>query len=1023
MKKNKADKKKKKKKPERKNGIIEFSSMLPAVMKTVSEGIVILDKNGEIVFANSGAQKILNLRKSKILGKKYNTPSWKILDTKGRPLPSSKLPFSIVKKQKKPLFDRRHFINPGGKKQILLSINAAPIRGKKRKFLGVAASVTDITGRVETKEQLLEEKNRAQKYLDIAGTIFVVLDREGRVSLINKKGCALLGYKKESSLIGKNWFDEFIPVHNIKKVKKEFHRLVSGEISGEDYYENPVLTKKRGERLILWHNVILRDKKGGITGTLSSGEDITERKNYEEKLSRSEEKYRSLFEAFTDPVFICELNGKKCVLEVNEAACRSLGYTKNELLRLKVGDFDRSFVIDKKKEKKDGEKIKKRKYNIIYGEHIKKDGTRFPVEILGRLIDYGGVPAVLSVVRDITERIKSQKALEESEKKYRGLFENANDAVFLNKLNNDGSAGEFIEANRAAQKMTGKNIKKLRKMTPENITRKESLKDFPRIGKELAEKGSAIYETKIDAGKGRVMEAEINSHLLEQQGGKVVLSILRDITRRKEAERAIRDSEEKFRTLAETTGVGIVMFDKKRRIIYANKYAKKTMRYSEKEFLGKDLISFIHPGFRKHTAERFVKRVAGYKKLPNFELQVLTGNGKYRWFEYRGALVNYEGAPAVLGTFIYIDERKRFEQALAESEEKFRTISEQSAQGVAIIRGNDIKYINNAFSKIHEEAPGELKKKGRPGLLAPIHPDDADKTIREMNEPFSPGKIKKHQFRIITPEGKVKWVESYAKRINYEGGKANFVTVVDITPIKEAQLMLLDTVNELRRSNEELQNFAYVASHDLQEPLRMVSSYVQLLKRRFGDRMGPDADEFIGYAVDGAERMRKLINDLLEYSRIGTKGREFGKVDVNSVMEDVERNLKNVIEKNEAQIIKKNLPVINADEVQMVRLFQNLVSNAIKFAKKGRKPVIKISAEKKGSSRLFAVADNGIGIKKEYFNRIFEIFQSLHGKEEYSGTGIGLTICRKIIERHRGNIWVRSTPGKGTVFYFKIPEK
>ena len=1192
-------KKKKKKNSARKKKIFEFSDILPAVVETVPEGIVILDERGSIVFANFTAQKILGLKRPNIPEKKYNAASWKIFDLNGRPIPFYKLPFFVVKRQKKPVFDYRHFIKPAGKKKILLSINAAPIRGEKRKFLGVAASVTDITARAEEREQLLEEKDRAQRYLDTAGTIFVVLDREGRVSLINRKGCTLLGYKKESSVIGRNWFDEFVPRRNRMKVKKEFYRLISGKISGEDYYENSVLTKKSGERLILWHNVILRDKKGGITGTLSSGEDITERKYYEKKLSESEEKYRALFEAFSDPVFVCELSGKRKVLEANEAACRSLGYTKKELLRLKLADFDKNFILDGKKEEKERKKIKSRKHNIIYGEHIRKDGKCFPVEVSGRLIDYNGTPAVLSVIRDITQRKKeeqkkeaanrynrakadiwelasdkgvsgedlirravafagpaldvdrvsynvlkkdkytcetewsakgvkstvgvslnyfvgkylmkkngllltpeniysyiprglkaaanpvvkkirkaidaesvllipfdeadykgsfsfdvcagsgkswseekrntaldivriieqaisrrkTQKILEESERKYRELFENANDAVFLNKFNNDGSAGGFIEANRAARKMTGKDIKKLRKMTPADTVSKECLDNFKRVGKKLLEKGSFVYESRIKPVKGMPVEVEVSSHVFSQGEKKVVLSIMRDITRRKAAEQAIKDSEEKFRKLAETTGVGIVMFDKKRKIIYANKYAKITMGYRERELRGKDIMKFIHPDFRKRTAERFVKRIEGHKKLPNFELQVLTGSGKCRWFDYRGALINYEGEPAVLGTFIYIDERKRFEQALVESEEKFRTISEQSAQGVAIVQGEKVKYINKAFGKIHEADPKELRKEGQKGLLKFIHPDDKVRAINEINSPFLPGKTKKHQFRIITSGGKVRWVESYAKKINYEGDRANFVTVVNITSLKKAEKELVDTVNELKRSNEELQNFAYVASHDLQEPLRMVSSYVQLLQRRFGNRMGPDADEFIGYAVEGAERMRKLINDLLEYSRIGTRGREFSRVDINGVIEDVERNLGNVIEKKEAEIIKEGLPVINADEVQMIQLFQNLISNAIKFAKKGEKPVVKITAKKKGNKWLFSVEDNGIGIKKEYFSKIFDIFQRLHGKEEYSGTGIGLTICRKIIERHQGNIWVRSAAGKGTVFYFTIPEK
>ena len=253
------------------------------------------------------------------------------------------------------------------------------------------------------------------------------------------------------------------------------------------------------------------------------------------------------------------------------------------------------------------------------------------------------------------------------------------------------------------------------------------------------------------------------------------------------------------------------------------------------------------------------------------------------------------------------------------------------------------------------------------------------------------------------------------------GAEGTLVTAAirNISVRKSSEAQLLQKVEELNRSNEELGQFAYIASHDLQEPLRMVASYTQLLSRRYKGKLDADADEFIAFAVDGATRMQRLIQDLLAYSRVGTKGGDLLNTSSEAALNTALSNLRGSIEESGALITHDPLPNVLADEMQLVQLFQNLVGNAIKYQNPGT-PRIHIAALNGGKQYRFSVQDNGLGIDPQYFERIFGMFQRLHKREEFAGTGIGLAICKKIVERHGGQISVESQPGMGSTFRFAL---
>ena len=277
---------------------------------------------------------------------------------------------------------------------------------------------------------------------------------------------------------------------------------------------------------------------------------------------------------------------------------------------------------------------------------------------------------------------------------------------------------------------------------------------------------------------------------------------------------------------------------------------------------------------------------------------------------------------------------------------------------------------------------------------------------------------------ILRSDGSTRIVLWNSANIYAEDGKTPVATIaqgLDITERKRSEDRLRLLVSKLSAANRDLSEFAYVASHDMQEPLRMISSYLQLLSKRYSGHLDKDADEFIGYAVGGAIRLQKMVNDFLTFSRIGTRGRAFVETDVGVVLNLALTNLKIAIEASHAKITYANMPTVKADEGQLLQLFQNLIENAIKF-RSDKPPAIHVSAERGEGEWVFSVKDNGIGIDPKYQNRLFVVFQRLHSVAKYPGTGIGLALCKRIVERLGGRIWVESELGKGSTFRFTIPD-
>ncbi|WP_287587155.1 PAS domain S-box protein [Candidatus Borrarchaeum sp.] len=581
-----------------------------------------------------------------------------------------------------------------------------------------------------------------------------------------------------------------------------------------------------------------------------------------------------------------------------------------------------------------------------------------------------------------------------------------------------------------------------------------------RCGNTIGKKWNAVYENCDEDypdcvirqifAKGEKFETEnsiiftnhtrrdflISHSPLKDLNGKVIAVIesLKDITKRKQVEKEIMESQRKYSTIVERGNDGIVLIQDGL-LKFANLKFIEITGFSLHSLFGKPFMDFFSTEYKELFVEINLENSDQNENENIFEAEIIPEDGSKIPVEINSKKFKYEGRTAYVSIIRDITKRKLAEEklkdytenlenkikertkALRESEKKYSTIVERGNDGIVIIQDDVLKFAN---SKIVEFTGFSLKEAIGQPFINFISPEYRELILDRYKKKLSGENVQnKYEVKILSKDGREIPVEINASIIEYKGYPADMALIRDITERKLTDEKLNQTLVNLERSNTELEQFAYIACHDLQEPLRMVASFLQLLERRYWDKIDEAATEFISYAVDGATRMQQMINDLLAFSRVGTRGKPFENVNSKNVLDLAIANLALLIEENDAIITQSSLPIVYADPLQLTQVFQNLIVNGIKF-RRADPPRIHVSSERKGEW-VFSVKDNGIGIDSKHFNRIFSIFQRLNTKGKYPGSGIGLSICKKIVERHGGRIRVESKLGRGSTFFFTIP--
>ena len=523
---------------------------------------------------------------------------------------------------------------------------------------------------------------------------------------------------------------------------------------------------------------------------------------------------------------------------------------------------------------------------------------------------------------------------------------------------------------------------------------------------------------------GTEFPIEIMLSPLESAEGTLVTAAIRDISVRRAAEKHLGQMEGRYRGLLEAAPDAMVVVNQAGEIVLLNVQAEKQFGYRRDELVGQKVKNIIPKGFAERLiadGTRTAAEALAQQIGTGIELSALRKDGTE--FPIEIMLSPLESAEGTLVTAAIrdISVRKDAEKHLAQMEGRYRGLLEAAPDAMVVVNQAGEIVLLNVQAEIqfgyrrHELVGQKVKNIIPEGFAERLVSDALRSTEDALAQQIGTGieLLGRHKNGGNFP------IEIMLSPLESAEGILVTAAIRDITTRKKAEVHLLHKMEELNRSNEELGQFAYIASHDLQEPLRMVASYTQLLARRYKGKLDSDADEFISFAVDGASRMQRLIQDLLAFSRVSSKGQDLQETSSEQSLERALLNLRGAIEESHALVTHDPLPKVMADETQLIQLFQNLVANGIKYQNPGI-PKVHISAENGGEKWIFSVKDNGLGIDPRYFEKIFGMFQRLHKREEFAGTGIGLAICKKIVDRHGGSISVDSQPGHGATFSFAL---
>jgi len=613
-------------------------------------------------------------------------------------------------------------------------------------------------------------------------------------------------------------------------------------------------------------------------------------------------------------------------------------------------------------------------------------------------------------------RYTDEIARQRLSQQYGHLLRFASDAVILTDQDQ-----AIVEANDVAADMLGYEADELLRLTLGDLV---DASDAASSSGDLLTHEAGRSHIKHRRKNGTTFEAEISTRRIETDSQVLYLIISRDVTLQQRAAAALRESEERLRSVVMLAPFPMMAHAEDGKVVLLNDAWTALSGYTAEDIPTTAAWTVKAYGHEAQEVDAEIESLYGITEpTVDGEYTIRTATGEVRIWDFTSVPLgrHAQGRRVIVSSASDVTDRKQAQVELESSEARFRSIVNSAPSAIYLYRLHEGGRLELTSANPASDQIVGIEHSALVGLsIEEAFPALGDTEIPDMYRAVARGDIGSQTFEIPYDDSRISGYYSVAVFRTEPGTVA--VDFIDITDRKRAEDELLNRTDELVRSNSELEKFAYIASHDLQEPLRMITSYTQLLSRRYEGQLDADAQEYIAYAVDGAKRMQNLINELLVYSRVGTMGEHFIASDLQMVLDGVLKAVEVAVGESGAAVTHDPLPTIACDPTQIGQVFQNLLTNALKF-RSDEPPVVHIGAVRSEGGWTFSIRDNGLGIEPTYFELIFVIFQRLESRAEYPGTGMGLAICKRIIERHGGRIWVESTLGEGSTFYFTLPDR
>ena len=997
----------------------ESGAKYRGLLEAAPDAMVVVNQNGEIIISNVQTEKQFGYNRDELLGQKV----------------TNIIPEGFAERL---IADGTRSASDALAQQIGTGIELSGLRKDGSQFpieimlspiesaegILVTAAIRNISVRKAAEEHLAQMERRYRGLLEAAPDAMVVTTPSGEIVLLNVQAERQFGYGRDE-LLGQK-------VKNI--IPEGFaDRLAANGVRGVDHIRAQEIgtgielsgQRKDGTRFPVEIMVSPLESAEGILVTAAI-RDISVRKAAEQHLAQMEGRYRGLLEAAPDAMVVVNQAGEIVLLNVQ--AEKQFGYSRDELLGQRVTNiipegFAERLIADETRSEADA--LAQQIGTGIELTALRKDGSEFPIEIMLSPLDSTDGRLVTAAIRDISVRRAAEQHLAQMEGRYRGLLEAAPDAMVV-----VNQAGEITLLNVQAEKQFGYSRdellgQKVTNIIPEGFAERLISDETRSVADALAQQIGTGIELTALRKDGSEFPIEIMLSPLDSVDGRLVTAAIRDISVRRAADQVLAQMEGRYRGLLEAAPDAMVVVNQSGAIVLLNVQAEKRFGYSRDELLGQKVTNIIPEGFAERLISDETRSAADAQAQQigtGIELTALRKDGSEFPIEIMLSPLDSVEGRLVTAAIRDISVRRAADQLMAQMEGRYRGLLEAAPDAMVVVDQRGAIVLLNVqaekqFGYSRDELLGQKVTNIIPEGFAERLIADGTRTAAEaLAQQIGTG----IELVGLRKDGSEFPIEIMLSPLESAEGILVTAAIRDITARKQADANLVEKVVELNRSNDELQQFAYLASHDLQEPLRMVASYTQLVARRYKGKLDADADEFIAFAVDGANRMQRLIQDLLLYSRVERVGQELMQVSSAGALQKALFNLQGAIEQSGALVTQGPLPEVTADESQLTQLFQNLVGNAIKYKGPGV-PQIHVSAARNGAPKwIFSVRDNGLGIEPQFFEKIFGMFQRLHKRGEFEGTGIGLAICKKIVERHGGSISVESEPGLGSTFSFTL---